>query len=111
MSSWSLFLPRDIRNYISSYLDQYNEFYPVIDNKKFLIEYYAEDIDTDKNIKDIINLQKLYCEYSNFTDKGLSYLINLQELNCLENSNFTITGLFTLTNLKVFICGNNIFHK
>ena len=88
--SWSFLLPRDIRNQISSYLDQYNKYYPVINYKKYLIKYVAKYFDTDKELKYLTNLQHLdSLSNKNFTDKGLGYLTNLQHLNCGSNKNFT----------------------
>ena len=103
--SWSFLLPRDIRNQISSYLDQYNKYYPVINYKKYLIKYVAKYFDTDKELKHLTNLQHLNCGFNNnFTDKGLGYLTNLQKLNCGCNENFTDKGIKELTNLQVLNC-------
>ena len=109
--SWSQLLPRDIRGYITSFLDQYDKYYPVINYKKYLIEYCAEKDDTDNELKCMTNLQILHCEWNEkFTDDGLKYLINLQELHCGWNKKFTDEGLKYLINLQTLYCGwNNNF--
>ena len=90
MSSWSLLLPRDIRNKISSYLDQYNSYYPVINYKKYLIKYVAIKNDTYNDIKYMTNLQQLYCnDNTNFTDEGIKQLTNLLDLDRGKNTNLT----------------------
>ena len=64
MSFWSLLLPRDVRNHISSYLDQDNEWYPVINYKKYLIKYVAKKYDKNNVIKYMTNLQILDMQFS-----------------------------------------------
>ena len=104
MSIWTELLPRDIRNHISSYLDQYNKYYPVINYKKYLIKYVAIKNDTYNDIKYMTNLQQLYCnDNTNFTDEGIKNLTNLQELYCSISTNFTDEGIKQLNNQILYL--------
>lgn len=67
-----------------------------------------KDIDI-KFIQCLVNLQALYCGYSNIlTDNELQYLTSLQVLDCGFNTNFTDVSLSKLTKLQELYCGSNI---
>ena len=57
MSSWSDILPRDIRGFITSYLDQYDEYYPVKNHKKYITKYTASKHDMNKELRKYKSLE------------------------------------------------------